>query len=110
MQSSYCNHQKATSSLDEFLDQVEGLPPAPHILVKLLRALDEPDTDVSRIVDLISFDPALTANVLKMCNSAAFAAAEPIKDIEEAVGRLGLQPIFRLVAATNSKGVFRLDW
>ncbi|HYV26485.1 MAG TPA: HDOD domain-containing protein [Candidatus Eisenbacteria bacterium] len=97
-------------TLDGFLDRIQGLPPAPQILVKLLRALNEPDTDVSRVVDLISFDPALTANVLKLCNSPAFAAAEPIKNIHEAVGRLGLQVIYRLVAATSSRGVFRLDW
>jgi len=96
------------ANIDKFLDQIAGLPPAPNILVKLLRALDDPETEISKIVDLISLDPALTANVLLLCNSPAFMGANPIGDINEAVARLGLKVVYRLVAATSSRGVFRL--
>ena len=95
------------TALDTLIDQVEGLPSAPQILPKLLTALDEPDSDVSRITDLISFDPGLTAKVLKVCNSAAFSGGGAVTDIGEAVCRVGLREIYRLTASVAGRGAMQ---
>lgn len=91
------------TTIDTLLDQVEALPSSPQILPKLLAALDEPDADVSRITDLVSFDPGLTAKLLTVCNSAAFSSGSPVTDIGEAVNRIGLREIYRLVAGLAGK-------
>jgi putative nucleotidyltransferase with HDIG domain len=93
--------------LDKVLDQVDALPPAPQILPKLLRLLADPDTDVSQVTDLIAFDPGLTAKVLQLCNSAWLASSTPATDISEAVGRLGMKCVYRLVAAANGQRALR---
>jgi len=85
-------------SIDELLRSFDFLPPAPQILPQLLSALAEPDTDLSRVVDLIAFDPALTAKLLQTCNSAFFARSRPVDDVAEAVNRLGFQAVYRTVA------------
>jgi putative nucleotidyltransferase with HDIG domain len=85
--------------LDDYINRVKNLPPAPRVLPRLLAVLNKPDVDTSEVVDLITFDPALTAQVLKYCNSAFFASAVPATDIQEAVTRLGFNQIYRLVAA-----------
>jgi HD-like signal output (HDOD) protein len=90
-------------TIDAVLKQVEALPSSPQILPKLLTALNDPDTDIGRITDLIAFDPGLTARVLQLCNSAAFAGGTPTTDISEAVGRVGLRPIYKLVAAASGR-------
>src|SRR5690606_35193195 len=51
--------------IDDFIDKVRTLPPAPRVLPELLALLAEDDVDTSRVVTVISFDPALTANVLQ---------------------------------------------
>jgi putative nucleotidyltransferase with HDIG domain len=87
--------------LDEYINKVKQLPPAPRILPQLLFLLGQPNTDSSKVVDLITFDPALTATVLQACNSAFFGAATPAADLQEAVTRLGFQQAYRIVAAVS---------
>lgn len=87
-------------TIDDYIDRVQSLPPAPAILPELLALLAKDDVDGDRIVKLILFDPGLTASLLKTCNSAFFAAGNPVGDIGEAVVRLGFKRVYQLVAAT----------
>jgi putative nucleotidyltransferase with HDIG domain len=86
-------------SLDAYIDRVTNLPPAPVILPQLLTLLHEPDVDSTRVVDLIACDTALTAAVLRLCNSAFLAAATPASTLLEGVLRLGFNRVFELVVA-----------
>jgi putative nucleotidyltransferase with HDIG domain len=71
------------------------------VLSSLLAALSQADTDASQVVQLITFDPSLTANVLKLCNSAYFGAATPASGLDEAVQRIGFNQIYRIVASVS---------
>ncbi len=85
-------------ALDAIIDRVKNLPPAPRILPELLEVLRRDDADASEVVRLITFDPALTAQVLRRCNSAHYAFAEPVRDLQNAVVRIGMGEIYRIVA------------
>lgn len=86
-------------TLDQYLDRVKHLPPAPLVAVQLLDLFSDPDRDIDRIVELVSNDPALTAETLKRCNGSHFRGAEPAADMFEAVSRLGLYEIYCVVVA-----------
>jgi putative nucleotidyltransferase with HDIG domain len=86
--------------LDSYIDRVSHLPPAPKILPQLLALLNRYDIEASQVVDLMMYDPALTAAALQLCNSAYFAGT-PASDLTEAVARLGFDRIYRLVAAVS---------
>lgn len=86
----------------DYLADLESLPPAPQILPQILRLLSDSDTDTDKVVELISLDPALTARVMQSCNSAFLAAASPAQDVSEAVGRVGFQAIYRMVAIASA--------
>jgi len=85
--------------LDDYIDRVKTLPPAPRILVQLLVLLQEDNIDTDRIVKLITFDPVLTAKVLQRCNSAAVGLAQRVRDIAHAVIIVGHNEIYRLAAS-----------
>lgn len=87
--------------LDDYIDKVKNLPPAPRILPELLGLLRKEDIDSSRVVELISYDPAITAAVLRLCNSSFFAGAEPADNLQEAVARIGFGQVYQLVAAVS---------
>jgi putative nucleotidyltransferase with HDIG domain len=87
-------------AIDDFINSIRSLPPAPRIVPELMKLLKQADIDSGKVVKLISFDPALRANVLRMCNSAYFGAATPTSDLQEAVTRLGFQQVYQLVAAS----------
>lgn len=83
--------------LDELLDRVGSLPPALRVLPRLLRALDDTETDLNQIVDLVVIDTALTANLLRTCNGAFFGASRPVECVSEAVHRLGFHTVYRTI-------------
>lgn len=90
-------------AIDELLKRVQRLPPAPRLLPQLLTALSDLNTDISRVVDLITFDPALTAKVLQVCNSAYYALSMRVSTVADAVNRLGFHGIYTTVAMASSE-------
>jgi putative nucleotidyltransferase with HDIG domain len=82
-----------------YLDRVASLPPAPMLVTELLALFREPDRDVDQVVELISYEPSLTAQILRTCNSAYFASGEPPQDIFEAVSRMGFYQVYCLVVS-----------
>jgi len=85
-------------ALDKYINEIKTLPPAPRVLSQLLMLLNQPDVHASQIVELITFDPALTAKVLQRCNNAAFGLASSVSNLDEAVTLVGFNAIYRLVA------------
>jgi putative nucleotidyltransferase with HDIG domain len=90
-------------AIDDLLKRVERLPPAPKLLPQLLTALSDLNADISRVVDLITFDPALTAKVLQVCNSAYYAFSMRVSTVADAVNRLGFHGIYTTVAMASSE-------
>lgn len=76
---------------------VEGFSAAPRILSELNRLLRRFFPSVDDVTALLRRDSALVARILKMANSAQFAGSEPAASIEEAVSRIGLREVHRLV-------------
>lgn len=91
--------------IDALIDGISDLPSSPYPLPELFKALREADVDLDPVVDMISFDPALTAKLLKTCNSAYFGRSEAINDVREAVNRLGFQTVYKVVAAVRGNQV-----
>lgn len=76
----------------QYIGRVTHLPPAPTLLTELLGLFRDPDRDIDRVVDLLSLDPSLTAEILKKCNGAFFGGA-PASDMFEAVSRIGFYEV-----------------
>jgi putative nucleotidyltransferase with HDIG domain len=92
-------------TLDDYINRVKTLPPAPRVLSQLLVLLNEVDLHAGQIVELIALDPALTAKVLQRCNNAASGLGRPISDLNEAVTQAGFNAIYRLVATVVGEGL-----
>jgi putative nucleotidyltransferase with HDIG domain len=94
-------------TLDAFLENVDYLPPVPRNLNQLIELLNQPDIDIDQVVELVQYDPALTAQVMRLCNSAYFGSASPAADLHEATTRLGFNEIFQLVTALSTASLMR---
>jgi len=95
----------AMQILDDYINKVKSLPPAPRLLPQLLRLLNEDDVDAGQVVDLITYDPGLTAKLLQRCNSAALGLSSPVHELSQAVAILGFNKIYRLVAVVIGEGM-----
>lgn len=85
--------------VDEYIDQAQHLPPAPRILPQLMQLLGQSDVGSREVIDLIVYDPALTASVIRTANSAYLGGRQQVTNLHEAVTRLGLSEIYKLVAS-----------
>lgn len=108
----------AADQVQKFITEASFLPPAFEIIPKLLLLLDDPEGNSEALADLIHIDPGLTANVLQISNSAVHAGAARTETLNQAIMRLGLREIYRMVmkivaspllTSTQQPGLARLD-
>ena len=66
------------NSRERVLQKVTAIPALPTAAVEVLRLLEDPHTGISEIMRAIEFDPALTAEVLRLANTAYFAGPRSI--------------------------------
>ncbi len=85
------------------------LPSLPELTLRIGRAIDATDTRSADIARLIQLDPALTTRMLRVVNSAAFAARREIVGVRQAVDRLGRRRVRNLVVSCLLKGLFETD-
>lgn len=72
------------------LGSLDRLPSPPQIYHDLQTALAHPDTTVMEVAALIERDPAISAKILQLVNSAFFSRMRRITNIQGAVSVLGL--------------------
>jgi len=83
------------------MSEIQSLAPMPVSVAKLARMLANPDVSFNNVARVIEFDEALTANMLKLANSAMMASRTQIKTVKEAVIRLGTSQILKFVVAKH---------
>lgn len=93
-------------NLDSILSQVKRLPPNPQIMLKLLKLLQDINTNPQDIVELIRIDAPLTAQVLRLSNSAYYGVVTPSFNLEEAINRVGFRETYKLVGVVCSSQIF----
>jgi len=70
------------------------LPGFPHVVLRVQRVLSDIKADASRIVQVIGGEPVLSAQLMRMANSAALNPAKaPVADLKAAVARVGLDNV-----------------
>lgn len=84
----------------QIMTQVSSFPSMPVAAEKLLALLSDPETEVSQVEAALRLDAGLTANVLKMTNSAYFGLPSKIGSVKQAVVLMGSQKLVQLVLAS----------
>jgi HD-like signal output (HDOD) protein len=63
--------------------------------------VDDPDVPVSEITELILYEPVVTANLLKLANSAAFGFKKKVNSVHDAVVLMGLKRVVEIVLLSS---------
>src|SRR5271163_3518679 len=67
-----------------------NLPCFPDVVVRIRRALANPETHIAQTVKIVGTEPRLAARILQTANSAVFnQSGKPVLDLRTAVTRLG---------------------
>jgi putative nucleotidyltransferase with HDIG domain len=85
--------------------QVEKFPGMPGAAVKLLALVEEPGVSVPQIESTLRQDPGLTANLLRLANSAYFGIPSKVGSVRQALILLGLKRLTQMVIATCTSAI-----
>lgn len=84
---------------DEVLRNVEETPKLPAAVTRVLALVNDPDSSIPDVMAAVETDPGLTAETLRIANSAYFAGPRKIASLRDAGVLLGLNRIMQLVLA-----------
>ncbi len=93
-------------SAQELVSHVEALASLPTVYARIREQLESPDGSVLEVARLVSADPALTARLLRLVNSALYGYGGKVDTVSRAVQILGLQQVHDLVLAMSVSSVF----
>jgi len=83
--------------MNEIISDVRSFPSMSGTAVKVLKLVDDPESTASKIEELLRYDPAITANILKLTNSAYFGLPARIGSVRQAIVLLGWKRLGKLV-------------
>ncbi|GBF51866.1 signal transduction protein [Leptospira ryugenii] len=95
--------------VDLVLKDITKLPSISSVVTKVLEKLQKPDVNITDLATEISKDPAITASVIKLSNSAYYRASKPIRTVQEALMTLGTKTVKEIVLVTAAKGILAQD-
>jgi putative nucleotidyltransferase with HDIG domain len=81
--------------------KAKGVFPLPAAVVQLSQMAQNPNIDMSEMVRVISQDPALTGQILRVANSSFYGLSQMIGTVSEAVVILGLQTVRNLALGVS---------
>jgi putative nucleotidyltransferase with HDIG domain len=93
----------------EIVAEIEELPRFPDNVVYLQKLISDPDSELSDIARQISMDPSLTAELLKLVNSAAFMLPKRVDNIVEAVKYVGMRMLKNILYEYGTKTLLDKD-
>jgi putative nucleotidyltransferase with HDIG domain len=91
------------------VDGVNNLPHFPENIIKVQVLIDDPLSEMNDIAAIISRDPAMTADIIKIVNSAAYMPQKRIDSINEAVKILGIKGVKNLLFSYGTQRILGDD-
>ncbi|HSW38710.1 MAG TPA: HDOD domain-containing protein [Acidobacteriota bacterium] len=83
------------------LDKGMEIPSIPLVLIKIIQALDSDTSSAKALEDLIMHDPALSARILRLANSAFYSFRAKVKTISHAIALLGINLVTSLAIGNS---------
>lgn len=84
---------------------IRDLPPMPAVAIKVLELLGDPNVKYEKLGEAISADPAVSARLLKVSNSAFYSMNRQIKTLSHAIAIVGERTLRSLILAASLEGM-----
>lgn len=83
-------------NIQNVLAKIEALPPMPAVALKLLEAAQDENAGMGTLAGWIEKDPAMTANLLHLCNSPFYGVRREVTSIRQAANLLGTKQVVQI--------------
>lgn len=88
------------------VQRIESLGALPVVARRALELADDPDTSLAELESLIASDPALSARLLRVVNSAFYGLPGQVGSLRQAVILLGFQQVRALILSSAFGDLF----
>jgi len=88
-------------ALERLVAGLESLPSLPEIYTEIQRLLEDPESSVDDVAELVAKDVAMSAKILQLVNSAFFGHFQKVETPQKAVHLLGLETLKALVLSLH---------
>lgn len=93
-------------SAESLLKNVSGLVSLPEVAIRVNSMVDDPECSADEVAKVIETDPALSARMLGIANSAMYGYSKEINTVGRAVTVLGTRQIRDLILTTAAAKAF----
>jgi HD-like signal output (HDOD) protein len=93
--------------VERIINDIDSLEPVSQVGNKVMEITSDPNSSVNDVVDIIKYDQAMTANLLKICNSTLFGLTKEIVSIKQAVAYLGIDKVASLIMVGSHGSNFK---
>lgn len=83
------------------------LPTLPEVALNVREIAENPDSSIGQIVEVISNDAALTARIIRVCNSPLLRGSREIDNLNMAISRLGMTYTSNLATGLAMEQMFQ---
>jgi putative nucleotidyltransferase with HDIG domain len=97
----------AKDTAAEIMSAVQSFPPISGNAARVIQLLSQAECDLDEVERVVRCDPGLTADILKVANSAYFGLGGTIGSVREAMVRLGVKRIFQLVVMSSVRAAMQ---
>lgn len=87
----------------QVLEQIKEIPAMPNVIVKALGVIKDDQSGTKELSAIMSYDQALTSQVLKLVNSAYYGFAQEITSVNKALALLGMTQTRNIIIAVAMK-------
>jgi putative nucleotidyltransferase with HDIG domain len=95
-----------TIDMNALVKQVQQLAPLPAVALRVLEIAQDEKSSAADLASVIATDQAMTTKLLRIANSAYFAAGREVTTARDAIVMLGMMEVRRLVLTSALMGRF----
>jgi len=95
-----------SESLRNYVKKIDKLPTIPTIAYEILNLVGDDTVSVNKIESVVENDPAISGKILSVANSAFFGTKQPIKTLDNAIMRIGLNNVKNIALGISIMTVF----
>ncbi len=99
--------EKVDLLTDTIVQEINALPQFPENLIQLQKLIKDPDSEINDIARQVSTDPALTADLLKLVNSALYMLPKKVDHISDAVKLVGMKGLENLLLKHGTQKILK---
>ncbi len=98
-----------TRSVDNVIRRIAEISTLPQVAMQVLEVARNPDSGAADLRRIVECDPALSARVLRMVNSAAFAVRTTVTNLHQAISYIGFTQVRNLALTASVSDLFKTD-